>query len=104
MKNIPCKKSAVSLAVGSAFVAALGSAPIASAVESPFVAQSLSKGFMVADAHGYGGYGKSGEGRCGLSMADTDKDGRVSAAEHAKHCQVMFDKMDTNQDGFIDKA
>ena len=49
------------------------------------------------------GYDKSGEGRCGMSMADTDKDGRVSRDEHARHCDMMFDKMDTNKDGYIDK-
>jgi hypothetical protein len=30
-----------------------------------------------------------------MSMADTDKDGRVSKEEHARHCQMMFDKMDS---------
>jgi EF hand len=108
MKNMPGKKTVVSLALGSAFAVALGAAPIASAGENPFAAQSVTKGFMLADANGdrgYGdrGYGKSGEGRCGMSMADTDNDGRVSADEHARHCQVMFEKMDTNKDGFIDK-
>ncbi|HET7061840.1 MAG TPA: hypothetical protein VFI43_06650 [Nitrosospira sp.] len=103
MKNMPGKKTVVSLALGSAFAVALGAAPIASAGENPFAAQSVTKGFMLADAHGDRGYGKSGEGRCGMSMADTDNDGRVSADEHARHCQVMFEKMDTNKDGFIDK-
>jgi uncharacterized low-complexity protein len=103
MKNMPGKKTVVSLALGSAFAVALGAAPVASAEENPFAAQSLTKGFMLADAHGDRGYGKSGEGRCGMSMADTDNDGRVSADEHARHCQVMFEKMDTNNDGFIDK-
>jgi len=103
MKNMPSKKSVMSLALGSAVAVALGSAPIASAGESPFAAQSLSKGYMVAHAHGDKGYGKSGEGRCGMSMADTDKDGRVSSEEHARHSQMMFEKMDTNKDGYIDK-
>jgi hypothetical protein len=76
---------------------------------------------MVAGSHyddkgGYGdtggGYGdkkdaygdkKYGEGRCGMSMADTDNDGRVSREEHARHAEKMFDKADTNRDGYIDK-
>ncbi|MDE2366538.1 MAG: EF-hand domain-containing protein [Betaproteobacteria bacterium] len=101
---MPGKKSLMSLALGSAIVATLGTASIASAADSPFTAQPLNKGYMVADAQGYGeSYGKSGEGRCGMSMADTDKDGRVSREEHARHCDMMFNKMDTNKDGYIDK-
>ena len=123
MNNLPSKKSIMSLALGSAFAAALGAAPIASAGESPFAVQSLDKGYMVAESHygqktddGYGekkGYDKksgegrcgtkSGEGRCGMAKADTDKDGRVSKEEHARHCDMMFDKMDANKDGYIDK-
>ncbi len=112
MNNLPSKKSIMSLALGSAFAVALGAAPIASAGESPFAVQSLGKGYMVAESH-YGqktddsdkkGYDKkSGEGRCGMAMADTDKDGRVSREEHARHCEMMFDKMDANKDGYIDK-
>src|SRR5688500_13060592 len=130
--NMPSKKSIISLAIGSAVAATLGSASIASAGENPFAAQSLEKGYMVAESHyhdkdpygdkkdgygdkkdGYGdkkdGYGdrkgdkKYGEGRCGMSMADTDNDGRVSKDEHARHAEVMFERKDTNRDGYIDK-
>ena len=129
MNNMPSKKSIISLALGSAFAATLGTASVASAADNPFAAQSLQKGFMVADSHyddkgGYGdggaGYGdrkdaygdkkdtyggdkKYGEGRCGMSMADTDNDGRVSREEHARHAEKMFDKADANRDGYIDK-
>ena len=116
MKNMPTNKSIISLAVGSAFAAALGTASIASATDSPFTMQSLGKGYMVAESHDYGekkdgygekreGYGgkKDREGRCGMSMADTDSDGRVSKDEHARHAEKMFDMMDKNRDGFIDK-
>ena len=108
MNNMPSKKSIISLAIGSAVAVTLGTVSIASANESPFATQFLNKGYMVAEYHAKkdgDGYGdkKSGEGRCGMSMADTDKDGRVSKEEHARHCQMMFDKMDANKDGFIDK-
>lgn len=108
MNNMPSKKSITSLALGAAIAAALGAAPIASAGESPFAVQSIGKGYMVAEYHegskkeGYGEK-KPGEGRCGMSMADTDKDGRVSKEEHARHSQLMFEKMDANGDGYIDK-
>ena len=115
MNNMPSKKSIISLALGSAFAATLGTASVASAADNPFAAKSLEKGYMVAGSHygdkdgGYGdkkdGYGdkKYGEGRCGMSMADTDNDGKVSRDEHARHAEKMFDKMDTNKDGYIDK-
>jgi uncharacterized low-complexity protein len=116
MKNMPTNKSIISLAVGSAFAATLGVASIASANESPFTVQPLGKGYMVAQSQDYGekkdgygekreGYGgkKDREGRCGMSMADTDSDGRVSKDEHARHAEKMFDMMDKNKDGFIDK-
>jgi uncharacterized low-complexity protein len=123
--NMPSKKSIISLAIGSAVAATFGTASIASAGENPFAAQSLEKGYMVAESHyhdkdqygdrkdSYGdkkdSYGdrkgdkKYGEGRCGMSMADTDNDGRVSRDEHARHAETMFDKMDANRDGYIDK-
>jgi hypothetical protein len=146
MNNMPSKKSIISLALGSAFAATLGTASVASAADNPFAVQSLQKGFMVVgqnddkggygatgeygdrkdgygDTGGYGdrkdgygatgGYGdkkdayggdkKYGEGRCGMSMADTDNDGRVSREEHARHAEMMFNKMDANKDGYIDK-
>ncbi|MDN5753307.1 MAG: hypothetical protein L0H15_08500 [Nitrosospira sp.] len=113
MNNMPSKKSIISLALGSVFAATLGTVPVASAGESPFTTQALTKGYMVAESHygekkeGYGGMKdqdrKYGEGRCGMSMADTDKDGRVSKEEHARHSQMMFEKMDANKDGYIDK-
>jgi uncharacterized low-complexity protein len=125
MNNMPSKKSVISLALGSAFAVTLGTASVASASENPFAAQSLEKGYMVADSHRYhddkggyepskDGYGdqkgdkkygdkKYGEGRCGMSMADTDNDGKVSRDEHARHADTMFEKMDTNKDGYIDR-
>ena len=107
------KKSILSLAVGSAFAATLSVAPIASAADSPFASQSLDKGYMVAGAHDHAtkkaGEGKCGamkasEGSCGVTMADLNKDGKVSKEEFTKHHDVMFEHMDANKDGFIDKS
>ena len=110
-------KTLVSVAVGTAFVATLGAASVAFAAENPFALQSLDKGYMVADHHeakpkamkeGKCGEGKCGamkgmEGKCGMSMADTYKDGKVSLEEFNTHHAAMFTKMDTNNDGAIDK-
>lgn len=101
------KKTMISLAVGSAF-AALGAVPLASAADSPFTAQSLDKGTILAyadkvDPNKYGGGAKSGEGRCGMSMVDTNKDGKVTKQEFMKHHEAIFDRMDANKDGAVDQ-
>ena len=115
------KKSMISVAVGSALAATLGAAP-AFAAENPFAIQSMDRGYMVADAGGYGGKkagegkcgamkagegtcgAKASEGMCGATMADLNKDGRVSKEEWSKHHDAMFEHMDANKDGFIDKS
>jgi len=106
------RKSIISAAVGSAVAATLGFAPIASAAENPFAMQPMEKGYMVADAGKHGekkagegkcGEGKCGEGKCGAAMADTDKDGKITKEEWTKHHDLMFEQMDSNKDGAIDK-
>ncbi|MEN1957712.1 HvfA family oxazolone/thioamide-modified RiPP metallophore [Luteimonas changyuni] len=51
---------------------------------------------------------KAGEGRCGMSHADSDGDGRISAEEfaasHPEKDASYFSAMDGNGDGFVDKA
>jgi uncharacterized low-complexity protein len=101
------KKTLISAAVGTAFAATLGAAPIASAAENPFAMQSLDQGYMLAQAGKMGdgkcGGMKAGDGKCGMSMADDNKDGKVSKEEADKMHASMFANMDANKDGFIDK-
>ncbi len=101
------KKSIISMAVGSAFAATLTAVPATSAADSPFTVQSLGKGYMLAyadkvDPNKYGG-AKSGEGRCGMSMVDANKDGKVSKEEFLKHHEAIFDRIDSNKDGLVDQ-
>ncbi|MEO7320610.1 MAG: hypothetical protein ABIW02_03120 [Nitrosospira sp.] len=101
------KKTMVSLAVSSAFAATLCAVPIASAADSPFAVQSIDKGYMLAyadkvDPNKYGG-AKSGEGKCGMSMVDANKDGKVTKEEFLKHHEAIFDRIDANKDGAIDQ-
>lgn len=104
------KKRMISIAIGSAF-AAVSTVPIVSATDNPFASQSLSKGYMVADAHKHqksgegkcGGEGACGEGRCGASMADANKDGKITKEEWTAHHNAMFEHMDANKDGTISK-
>lgn len=37
-----------------------------------------------------------------MSAVDQDKDGKISKAEFMKHHEALFDKKDTNKDGFLD--
>ena len=59
-------KTALSLALGTAFTFSLATSPIVNAAENPFAMQSLDKGYMVADADKMKD-GKCGEGKCGAS-------------------------------------
>lgn len=101
------KKTMISLAVGSVVAATLGAVPVVSAAGSPFAAKSLDKGYMLAyadkvDPSKYGG-AKSGEGRCGMSIVDANKDGKVTKEEFLKHHEAIFDRIDANKDGAVDQ-
>lgn len=106
------KHTLITAAVSSAFAAGLAAAPIASAAENPFALSGLSSGYQVADnqttvpMEGKCGcmYMKAGEGKCGMSMADTNKDGKISKDEADKMHNSMFTQMDANKDGFVDST
>jgi Ca2+-binding EF-hand superfamily protein len=40
----------------------------------------------------------------GFAMMDADKDGKISAAEHAAGAKAMFEKMDVDKDGKVTAA
>lgn len=69
-------KKALSMVLGSAFAASI-SATSVQAAENPFGMQSLSSGYMVADAHD-AKEGKCGTGKCGAekkAKGDKAKEG-----------------------------
>ena len=86
---------------------AFGAIASAAQTGSPFSVKSLDAGYQVAQADkakdGTCGGMKAGAGMCGMSMADANKDGKISRAEADKHHAAMFNNMDANKDGFIDK-
>ncbi|SEL02369.1 hypothetical protein [Nitrosovibrio tenuis] len=107
------KKSLISIAMGSAFASSLGITP-ACAADDLFALQTLDKGYMLAyadrvDPNKYGGAkpgsggAKSAEGRCGMSMVDANKDGKVTKEEFLKHHEAIFDSIDANKDGAVDQ-
>jgi uncharacterized low-complexity protein len=70
------KKSLIATAVGSAFVASMAAAPIASAAENPFALSGLSSGYQVADNHGP----KPAEGKCGAKAGAKPMEGKCGGA------------------------
>ena len=64
------RKNALTLALGSAVVATLATAPLANAQDNPFKLHPLKSGYQAADdksKEGKCGEGKCGEGKCGSS-------------------------------------
>lgn len=49
---------------------------------------------------------RHGHHQCDHSMSsvDSNKDGKISREEFIKHHEQMFDKKDTNKDGFLDES
>jgi len=69
------KKTLIAAAAGSAFVAGLAAAPIASAAENPFALSGLSSGYQVADNHGTKpttGKGDETKAEAGTTSAEKD--------------------------------
>jgi uncharacterized low-complexity protein len=90
------RKTALTLALGSAVAATLVAAPLANANDNPFKLQSLKSGYQVADTKGK--EGKCGEGKCG---GDKKKDG-ACGGDKAKEGACGGDKAKDGASG--DKA
>jgi uncharacterized low-complexity protein len=83
--------------------------------ENPFVAETLSSGYMQLAENKAGGEMKCGAGMCGANMkagegkcggdmdcpADTDKDGNVTKEEFMTHHEKMFTDADADKDGSL---
>ena len=82
------RKSALTIAVGTAFTAALAAAPAVKAADNPFQLESLTKGYQVAD-------NKAKEGKCG---GDKAKDGKCGG-DKAKEGKCGGDKADKAKEG-----
>lgn len=93
--------TSLGVAIGSALIGTLSLSQLAAASPT-FQATDLASGYVFAAAS----EGKCGEGKCGLAMMDTDKDGTVSfkEAEAMGMDRKYFDAIDTNGDGVIDAA
>jgi len=85
------KKTALTLALGSAIAASMV-AQTAAAADNPFAAQSLTKGYMVAEAaEAKCGANKAGEAKCGSNKSTEAQCGAAKkAAEDAAAKQKMM--------------
>ena len=72
-------KKPLAAAVGTAFLASVALAPLASAAENPFQLDRLAGGYSLAEkseAEGKCGEGKCGEGKCGEAKAKSEAEGK----------------------------
>ena len=94
------KKTLITTAVGSAFVASMAAAPLASAAENPFALSGLASGYQVADNH------KAKEGKCGgKTEADMKaKDGKCGNTAKMKDGKCGEGKCGSKSQGDAKKA
>jgi len=91
------------IALSPVFAIALSSASLSFATDSTFTSQPQNmKGLMLAYAD-LAKPSKSGGGGYGMSLMDKNKDNKVSKEEFIKYNEAIFDKIDTNRDGSVDK-
>jgi hypothetical protein len=102
-------KTIAYIALGTVFAIALGSASLSFATDGSSTSQSQNmNGLMLAyadlaETNKSGGAAKSGGGEYGMSLMDKNKDNKVSKEEFIKYNEAIFDKIDTNRDGSVDK-
>lgn len=91
------------IALSPIFAIVLSSASLSFAADGIFTSQPQNmKGLLLAYAD-LAEPSKSGSGEYGMSLMDKNKDNKVSKEEFIKYNEAIFDKIDTNRDGSVDK-
>ena len=86
------------------------SAATGAVLNDSFRLEPLLSGYALAGTDGKSApadsEGKCGEGKCGIPMMDTNKDGKVSLQESkaGKFSEHQFKAWDRNGDGMLDKS
>lgn len=92
------QRKLISIAIGTVFLLTFGAASVSAADKTDESEQHTNHGDMPSnDHHGH---------QCKNMMpkVDMDKDGKISRREFMSHHGAMFDKKDTNKDGFLDES
>ena len=103
------KKTIAYITLSPIFAIALSSASLSFAADGIFTSQPKNtKGVMLAyadlaEADKSGGAKSGGGGGYGMSLMDTNKDAKVTKEEFLKYNEAIFDKVDANHDGSVDK-
>ena len=97
------------VAIGATVIGSLSNLALSETARSPFGMTGLSDGYMVAfsSRKDEEAEGKCGEGKCGMEVMDSNKDGKLSQAEFVAHNaqdEAKFKTMDADSDGFVSQA
>ena len=101
-------KTITYIALSSIFALTLSSASLSFGADSTYTSQPQKiKGFLLAYADLAESKkpvgAKSGGGEYGMALMDKNKDNKVSKKEFLKYNENIFDQIDTNGDGSVDK-
>jgi hypothetical protein len=102
------KRTIAYITLSPVFAITLSSASLSFAADGTFTSQTQNmKGLILAYADlaesNKSGGKNSGGGEYGMSLMDKNKDNKVSKEEFIKYNEAIFDKIDTNRDGSVDK-
>lgn len=98
------KRNLIAIAAGTVFLLISGVASVSAADTAKESGHQHQGGQH--EGHGDTKSGNHHEHQCKhkMSPVDADKDGKINKEEFMKHHEVMFDKKDTNKDGFLDET
>ncbi|SNX60720.1 EF hand [Nitrosomonas ureae] len=102
------KRNLLSIAIGTAFLVTQFVTPVIAADTTQGSNHPQQSGQHSEHSHGNtkseGQHDHGHKCEHKMSSVDTNNDGKISKEEFMKHHEAMFDKKDTNKDGFLDET